>query len=110
MKITKIFFFTIIITITMLSITLVESKLQMQCGTSEKYCRDTETCCKMKKDDYGCCPYKDATCCDDYENCCPNGYQCDLSRMKCVRQGDYSFTELMFLDVLDDQSKIAKLN
>lgn len=33
-----------------------------------------------------CCLYRDATCCEDGEHCCPNGYSCDLPNQQCVKK------------------------
>jgi len=49
-------------------------------------CMDGSTCCALdaQNSTYGCCPYADATCCSDYQHCCPSGYQCDLVHQQCV--------------------------
>ena len=49
-------------------------------------CTDYETCCQIG-DVFGCCPYYQATCCDDMKNCCPSGFRCDLAAGLCIPQG-----------------------
>lgn len=49
------------------------------------------TCCEIKRGSYGCCPIKNATCCNDHIHCCPSNYTCDLKDHRCVRKGKYSF-------------------
>ena len=46
-------------------------------GHEEKECPDNSTCCLMLEGKYGCCPFKDAVCCDDNKHCCPFDYACD---------------------------------
>jgi hypothetical protein len=55
----------------------------IQCD-STSYCSDSETCCLMPDQTYGCCPYHNATCCEDKETCCPENYKCDLREQTCV--------------------------
>lgn len=65
-----------------------------RCG-DDSYCRDSETCCKMIDDSWGCCPYAQGVCCSDRLSCCPNGYSCDLDKMKCI----YDMKSLGFLEI-----------
>jgi hypothetical protein len=52
------------------------------CGDS-LYCKDSQTCCK-DGDSYKCCPYREATCCDDGLHCCPSEYPvCDTRAGVC---------------------------
>lgn len=66
-------------------------------------CPDTDTCCCLGwappprgrggGDDvclaWGCCPYKDGSCCDGGEQCCPKAYPvCDLRNLKCLAADD----------------------
>ena len=37
------------------------------------------TCCAIGGGTYGCCPYANAVCCADEENCCPQGMSCGSS-------------------------------
>uniref|UniRef100_A0A3Q3F960 Granulins-like n=1 Tax=Kryptolebias marmoratus TaxID=37003 RepID=A0A3Q3F960_KRYMA len=51
-------------------------------------CPSETTCCFMascKK--WGCCPLPKAVCCADGSHCCPTGYQCEDSRVSCVKDG-----------------------
>ncbi|KAM0748481.1 hypothetical protein T439DRAFT_327742 [Meredithblackwellia eburnea MCA 4105] len=53
-----------------------------QCGNSDRYCRDTETCCLMERPPeegdwyWSCCGYVDAVCCSASRSCCPSGMVC----------------------------------
>ncbi|XP_067650008.1 progranulin-like [Haliotis asinina] len=51
------------------------------------YCTEKQTCCKLPSGDWGCCPYQNATCCQDGRHCCPNGYTCDQSKGSCAKNG-----------------------
>eukprot|EP01123_Difflugia_compressa_P011396 TRINITY_DN4532_c0_g1_i1.p1 TRINITY_DN4532_c0_g1~~TRINITY_DN4532_c0_g1_i1.p1 ORF type:complete len:374 (-),score=50.98 TRINITY_DN4532_c0_g1_i1:26-1147(-) len=51
-------------------------------------CPTSETCCDLGYSQYGCCPYINATCCSDLAHCCPQGYNCDLSKSECVKSGN----------------------
>nr|AXQ06497.1 papain-like cysteine protease [Vriesea carinata] len=52
-------------------------------------CPETTTCCCMYETGslcfaWGCCPYEDATCCDDHYSCCPQEYPiCDVEDGLC---------------------------
>uniref|UniRef100_A0A224YU92 Granulin n=1 Tax=Rhipicephalus zambeziensis TaxID=60191 RepID=A0A224YU92_9ACAR len=48
-------------------------------------CPDRMTCCKSNNT-YSCCPYNEATCCQDGQHCCPKGYDCDEARHMCTRR------------------------
>ncbi|XP_013881540.1 granulins [Austrofundulus limnaeus] len=48
-------------------------------------CSDFATCCRTEKG-YECCPYPNAVCCADLENCCPPGYTCDQVKRLCRKQ------------------------
>ncbi|XP_064112594.1 progranulin-like isoform X2 [Macrobrachium nipponense] len=53
------------------------------CPDERYHCPLHTTCCQLKSGDYGCCPMERATCCEDKEHCCPNGFQCTVGG--CVR-------------------------
>ncbi|XP_020090257.1 oryzain alpha chain-like [Ananas comosus] len=52
-------------------------------------CPESTTCCCMYETGslcfaWGCCPYEDATCCDDHYSCCPHDYPiCDVEDGLC---------------------------
>ncbi|XP_017274840.1 granulin a isoform X2 [Kryptolebias marmoratus] len=63
----------------------VGDRIQCDAHTS---CPSETTCCFMascKK--WGCCPLPKAVCCADGSHCCPTGYQCEDSRVSCVKDG-----------------------
>ncbi|UYV61466.1 GRN, partial [Cordylochernes scorpioides] len=62
-------------------------KYSDQVCPDKSQCPEDSTCCLMKDGTYGCCPYREATCCEDKESCCPNGYSCDLVHKKCQKNG-----------------------
>lgn len=47
-------------------------------------CPDETTCCKTKTEDWACCPFPKAVCCDDHEHCCPSGTTCDVATQSCL--------------------------
>ncbi|KAM0748370.1 hypothetical protein T439DRAFT_80033 [Meredithblackwellia eburnea MCA 4105] len=64
--------------------TTIEPSLIHQCGTSEMYCQDYQTCClysltSIPPDkaghsqtlEWGCCPYTNGVCCPANNSCCP---------------------------------------
>lgn len=56
------------------------------CPDGKSKCQDDSTCCQISKEGtFGCCPFKDAICCDDYEHCCPQGYKCNVQEQKCTK-------------------------
>ncbi|XP_070585345.1 progranulin isoform X2 [Erythrolamprus reginae] len=50
-------------------------------------CPDGQTCCRLATGAWGCCPFPQATCCQDHIHCCPSGYICDSSH-SCIKDGD----------------------
>uniref|UniRef100_UPI00398EE6B9 granulin b isoform X2 n=1 Tax=Pristiophorus japonicus TaxID=55135 RepID=UPI00398EE6B9 len=55
------------------------------CGNMS--CSVGYTCCTSKDFGWGCCPMKDAVCCDD-DHCCPKDFKCDKARRTCVKLVD----------------------
>eukprot|EP00794_Sanderia_malayensis_P003771 gene3771-4293_t len=62
-------------------------------------CPDGNTCCKVDKNVYGCCPMPNAECCSDGEHCCPHGFTCNVGESKCVH-GDISVPMLKKVNML----------
>lgn len=60
-----------------------------QCPGSKASCPEHSTCCKLLSGSYGCCPIKNAVCCQDSVHCCPEGYTCDVTKAVC-QMGDKS--------------------
>ncbi|XP_035232783.1 progranulin-like [Stegodyphus dumicola] len=54
------------------------------CPGLTQICLDTDTCCLIGCDRYGCCPYTDAVCCADFIHCCPSNTVCDIKELRCV--------------------------
>jgi len=52
------------------------------------------TCCKLPNGSWGCCPYPEATCCNDHLHCCPEKMRCDNASQVC-RQGRISVPSLL---------------
>lgn len=46
-------------------------------------CPEDATCCKMLSGEWGCCPLRQAVCCDDHIHCCPHGTVCNLAAGTC---------------------------
>uniref|UniRef100_A0A3B3VYI3 Granulin b n=1 Tax=Poecilia latipinna TaxID=48699 RepID=A0A3B3VYI3_9TELE len=57
------------------------------CPDGESSCPDGYTCCVQASGQYGCCPYKEATCCNDHLHCCPSNTTCDLTHGVCKSGG-----------------------
>ncbi|OZC12826.1 granulin [Onchocerca flexuosa] len=55
------------------------------CPDGKSTCRDSATCCPVGAGIYGCCPMKDAVCCDDHTHCCPSATKCDMVHKQCLR-------------------------
>merc|ERR1711990_944235 len=56
---------------------------------------------------FGCCPYKDATCCKDQTHCCPHGLTCDVKAGRCL--GD-SYNLLLAQMVPRGQKSLNRIN
>ncbi|XP_059381087.1 progranulin-like [Carassius carassius] len=54
------------------------------CPDEFSECPDDTTCCQTPDGSWGCCPMKDAVCCEDKQHCCPQGNKCDLIHSRCV--------------------------
>jgi len=48
-------------------------------------CFTFETCCMLDDSTWGCCAYKNATCCSDHIHCCPEGFKCDIINKDCMK-------------------------
>lgn len=48
-------------------------------------CFNNETCCLLLNGSNFCCDYPRATCCEDYDSCCPEGYICIITLQKCKK-------------------------
>ncbi|CAF3737356.1 unnamed protein product [Rotaria socialis] len=56
------------------------------CPDHEKsICPEETTCCELNDHSYGCCPYRQASCCSNKIHCCQKGYSCDESGSRCIR-------------------------
>lgn len=89
-----------IITLTIFSI--IGLSLSSICGDGSQ-CPGVTTCCEISIGGYGCCPFQDATCCDDGVHCCPNGYTCDVEVGSCLKT-ENSNEFLTFLDTNTSES------
>lgn len=52
----------------------------------EVQCPSPATCCKVASGSWACCPYEQATCCEDEMHCCPYGYKCNMGAEACTLQ------------------------
>ena len=57
------------------------------CPDEFSLCPDNWTCCKLPSGGYGCCQYKNATCCEDHLHCCPSGFKCVDKSQQCSSSG-----------------------
>ena len=53
-------------------------------GHEQKECSTNSTCCLLSEGKYGCCPFKNAVCCDDKKHCCPVDYACNPDDGTCT--------------------------
>lgn len=71
----------------LISLSIALATEYVQCGDSEYGCKKGTTCCTSgsESEDWVCCPYEDAICCNDKGgHCCPVGYPiCDVKHKKC---------------------------
>ncbi|KAL5246583.1 hypothetical protein ACHWQZ_G018711 [Mnemiopsis leidyi] len=51
-------------------------------------CADTQTCCRLTDGSFGCCPFKNATCCSDHIHCCRENFVCDDESHMCINPSD----------------------
>uniref|UniRef100_A0A8R1TYR2 GRANULINS domain-containing protein n=1 Tax=Onchocerca volvulus TaxID=6282 RepID=A0A8R1TYR2_ONCVO len=56
------------------------------CPDGKSICRDSATCCPIGAGIYGCCPMKDAVCCDDHTHCCPPATKCDMNEISVLEK------------------------
>lgn len=63
----------------------VDHRVSVECGDGEFSCPTYSTCCRTDVGSWGCCPFSNATCCEDGVHCCPNGYTCDVADGLCFR-------------------------
>ncbi|GIY48805.1 hypothetical protein CDAR_315171 [Caerostris darwini] len=62
---------------------VVASALCFECGKNT--CQNSETCCPGKREDeWHCCPFQMAKCCDNGEYCCPQFSTCSEEMGRCV--------------------------
>lgn len=55
------------------------------CGGSSTCPQDT-TCCQVPSGNWNCCPYPNATCCEDNIHCCPTDHpKCDVKKGMCSK-------------------------
>ncbi|CAH1239034.1 GRN [Branchiostoma lanceolatum] len=64
----------------------VEETSNIKCDATHE-CKSTDTCCKLKSGQWGCCPLPKAVCCSDQVHCCPGGTTCSAGKCK---RGDVS--------------------
>lgn len=60
----------------------IQSSKNVVCPDQQSECPDTNTCCRLSDNLYGCCPQSNAVCCPDHKHCCPAEHSCDDG--KCV--------------------------
>jgi len=65
------------------SVVILSCAKDNQCPGSKASCPDDSTCCHLHDGSYGCCPIKNAVCCQDSVHCCPAGYSCDVIKGVC---------------------------
>ena len=66
-------------------------------------CRDG-TACEISSNDFGCCPFENATCCSDKQHCCRSGYKCNVSAGTCVPNEESN----IFLDYVERMEELEE--
>jgi len=59
--------------------------ISKKCPGGDLQCPGFSTCCKLSSGNYGCCPLKEAVCCQDGAHCCPKGYTCHPYSSTCQK-------------------------
>ncbi|XP_076059988.1 progranulin-like isoform X2 [Oratosquilla oratoria] len=98
------FIMNIILVLFLASIGLSYSSIP--CPGGKYRCEDKQTCCQMPNEEYGCCPFPQATCCKDHIHCCPNGMRCDLQTQSC-KNGLFGISVPM---KVHEPAKLVELN
>ncbi|CAF3527016.1 unnamed protein product [Rotaria socialis] len=65
----------------------IDNQFLNKCGSSNFVCQFNQTCCKTSQstyDQYACCDFPHAVCCDDGQHCCPMGAFCDNKSCGCI--------------------------
>ncbi|XP_071033018.1 progranulin-like [Parasteatoda tepidariorum] len=75
------------------------------CPGSSFQCPDVFTCCKLPGDEWGCCPFENATCCVDKLHCCPEGMTCGATSTHCCR-GFYNVTSVRNVPAVSVKSEL----
>ncbi|KAF0296223.1 Granulin [Amphibalanus amphitrite] len=59
-----------------------------RCPGGELACPEPSVCCRTDspQQPFICCPYRNGVCCGDGRHCCREGFTCDLSTSRCVKQ------------------------
>lgn len=53
------------------------------CPGGKTACANSETCCLLEDQGYGCCPFQDGVCCSDRQSCCPHHTKCNVAEGTC---------------------------
>lgn len=56
----------------------------IRCQNGENICPEEMTCCQTTNGTFGCCPFRQGTCCQDNIHCCPSNSLCDPSGLRCL--------------------------
>ncbi|KAM6896946.1 granulin b [Xenentodon cancila] len=86
---------------------LTSDEQQEKCD-KETMCPSGTTCCKRNSGQWACCPLPQAVCCNDYEHCCPRGYQCNVAEQSCEKPGKLSLPWLQKIPVLQEIPVLQK--
>ncbi|GIY34313.1 hypothetical protein CEXT_524991 [Caerostris extrusa] len=89
---------------------VLASVLSFECGKNT--CQIGETCCPGKREnEWHCCPFQMAKCCDNGEYCCPQFSTCSEEMGRCViPMIPHHFEKRMGSDPQSDQGAHENLN
>ncbi|XP_047428795.1 granulin a isoform X2 [Mugil cephalus] len=66
------------------TISVQDDPVSVKCSSVDQCPTDT-TCCQLLSGKWGCCPLKNAVCCQDMEHCCPQGFACNIVSKSCQK-------------------------
>ncbi|XP_028310063.1 granulin a isoform X1 [Gouania willdenowi] len=63
--------------------TLLAASAAVECPDKGN-CDEGQTCCSSPNNEYQCCPFEQAECCEDHIHCCPSYTVCDQISSSCI--------------------------
>ncbi|XP_022247686.1 granulins-like isoform X2 [Limulus polyphemus] len=70
------------------------------CPGGKQFCPNHNTCCLVGYKKWGCCPLRNAVCCEDKIHCCPEGTVCETQRGICLPKQENTVPEQALVPLL----------